>query len=192
MSTSHTGSPATGGAGATRDRDSPPGRSRAQRPRPAAATRRPASGALRFGDPRVMALLGAVVAAFGQLPLGFTNAELRRIVAALLSLTPEEYSASRMTYDLGRLVGHGILQRLAGTHRYRVTPTACAPPPSARSSTTACSIRRSRAAATRRSRRGVPGRGSTPRSARSSSARASRPDGRTSLRCSAADAIGHG
>lgn len=78
--------------------------------------------ALRFGDPRVMALLGAVVAAFGQLPLGFCNAELRRIVAALYSLTPEEYSSSRMTYDLGRLLGHGILERVPGTHRYRVTP----------------------------------------------------------------------
>ncbi len=76
---------------------------------------------LRFGDPRVMALLGAVVAAFGQLPLGFTNAELRRIVAALLAFTPEEYPASRMTYDLGRLVGHGLLERVAGTHRYRLT-----------------------------------------------------------------------
>jgi len=77
---------------------------------------------LRFGDPRVMALFGAVVAAFGRLPLGFTNAELRRIVAALLSLTPEEYPAPRMTYDLGRLVGHGILERLPGTHRYRLSP----------------------------------------------------------------------
>lgn len=77
---------------------------------------------LRLGDPRVMALLGAVVAAFGRLPLGFTNAELRRIVAALQSLTPQEYRASRMTYDLGRLLGHGILERVTGTHRYRVTP----------------------------------------------------------------------
>lgn len=76
---------------------------------------------LRFGDPRVMALLAAVVAAFGQLPLGFTNAELRRIVAPLFSLTPEEYPASRMTYDLGRLVGHGLLERTVGTHRYRLT-----------------------------------------------------------------------
>jgi len=76
---------------------------------------------LRFGDPRVMALLGAVVAAFGRLPLGFSNAELRRIVAALLSLTPEEYPASRMTYDLGRLMGHGLLERIAGSHRYRVS-----------------------------------------------------------------------
>lgn len=78
--------------------------------------------ALRFGDPRVMALLGAVVAAFGQLPLGFSNAELRRIVAALYCLTPEEYHSSRMTYDLGRLLGHGIVERIAGTHRYRITP----------------------------------------------------------------------
>jgi len=27
-----------------------------------------------------------------------------------------------MTYDLGRLVGHGLIQRIAKSHRYRLTP----------------------------------------------------------------------
>ncbi len=76
--------------------------------------------ALRFGDPRVMALLAAVVA-LANLPAGFQNAQLRRSVAALQSLSLEEYSASRMTYDLGRLVGHELIAREAGTHRYRPT-----------------------------------------------------------------------
>jgi hypothetical protein len=76
--------------------------------------------ALRFGDPRVMALLAAVVALV-HLPAGFQNAQLRRSVAALLGRSLEEYSASRMTYDLGRLSGHGLIAREPGTHRYRLT-----------------------------------------------------------------------
>jgi hypothetical protein len=27
-----------------------------------------------------------------------------------------------MTYDLGRLVGHGLIARIARSHRYRLTP----------------------------------------------------------------------
>lgn len=76
--------------------------------------------ALRFGDPRVMALLAAVVA-LANLPAGFQNAQLRRSVAALLSISREEYSASRMTYDLSRLSGHELITREPGTHRYRAT-----------------------------------------------------------------------
>ncbi len=76
--------------------------------------------ALRFGDPRVMALHAALVAIAHQ-AAGFHNAQLRRIVAALLSLPAEEYTRARTTYDLGRLVGHGLIQRLPGTHRYQLT-----------------------------------------------------------------------
>jgi hypothetical protein len=76
---------------------------------------------LRFGDPRVMALLAAVVM-FAHLPAGFSNAQLRRHVAALLSLSLSEYTSARMTYDLGRLLGHGLIQRLPNRHRYRLTP----------------------------------------------------------------------
>lgn len=77
--------------------------------------------ALRLGDPRVMALLAAVVM-FSHLPAGFSNAQLRRHVAALLSLPLGEYTSARMTYDLGRLAGHGLIERIAKSHRYRLTP----------------------------------------------------------------------
>lgn len=76
--------------------------------------------ALRFGDPRVMALFAALVAIAHQ-AAGFSNAQLRRLVAALLSTSLEEYSRARMTYDLGRLLGHGLIQRLPHSHRYRLT-----------------------------------------------------------------------
>jgi hypothetical protein len=75
---------------------------------------------LRLGDPRVMALLAAVVM-FAHLPAGFSNAQLRRHVAALLSIPLGEYTSARMTYDLGRLAGHGLIERLPRSHRYRLT-----------------------------------------------------------------------
>ena len=77
--------------------------------------------ALRFGDPRVMALFAALVALAHQ-AAGFRNAQLRRSVAALLSLSLEEYSRARMTYDLGRLAGHGLIERSGKTRRYQLTP----------------------------------------------------------------------
>jgi len=77
--------------------------------------------ALRLGDPRVMALLAAVVM-LAHLPAGFTNAQLRRHVAALLSIPLSHYSSARMTYDLGRLTGHGLISRITTTHCYRPTP----------------------------------------------------------------------
>ncbi len=76
---------------------------------------------LRFGDPRVIALLAALVQLCYQ-AAGFRHAQLRRSIAALLGCAPEEYSRAQMTYDLGRLVAHGFIEREQGTHRYRLTP----------------------------------------------------------------------
>lgn len=69
-----------------------------------------------------MALLSAVVM-FTHLPAGFFNAQLRRHVAALLSLPLSEYTSARMTYDLGRLSGHGLIERIAKSNRYRLSAT---------------------------------------------------------------------
>jgi hypothetical protein len=77
--------------------------------------------ALRFGDPRVIALFAALVQLAYQ-AAGFRHAQLRRSVAALLGRAPEGYSAAQMTYDLVRLAAHGFIQREQRTHRYRITP----------------------------------------------------------------------
>src|SRR3954451_2981294 len=53
--------------------------------------------ALRFGDPRVMALLGALCIALNA--VGFSNRSLRAQVSRLLGAS---YTASQMSYDLGR------------------------------------------------------------------------------------------
>lgn len=79
------------------------------------------AAALRFGDPRVQALMSALVV-FRLLPVGFSNKDLRTHLAPLLGTDPATMTAGRMTYDLRRLRLHGIIERIDGTHRYQVTP----------------------------------------------------------------------
>ena len=76
------------------------------------------TGALRFGDLRVMALAGALCMVVHAVA-GFSNRSLRALVAGLLGTT---YTASQMTYDLRRLRLHGLIQRLPGTNTYVLTP----------------------------------------------------------------------
>jgi hypothetical protein len=87
---------------------------RLQRPTVEAGQR---TSALRFGDPRVMALFQAITA-FTHLPRGFRNRDLRPQVEALLG---QPYTTAQMTYDLRRLRLKGLIHRLPGTHRYTTT-----------------------------------------------------------------------
>jgi hypothetical protein len=73
--------------------------------------------ALRFADPRVMALLQAI-AGFTHLPRGFRNRDLRPQVEALLG---RPYTHTQMTYDLRRLRLKGVIHRIPTTHRYTAT-----------------------------------------------------------------------
>jgi hypothetical protein len=75
------------------------------------------TGALRFGDPRAMALAGALCAMVHAVS-GFTNKSLRSLVAGLLG---GDYTSAQMTYDLRRLRLHGLITRLPGTHTYITT-----------------------------------------------------------------------
>lgn len=75
------------------------------------------SPALRFGDPRVMALLGALCITLNA--LGFTNRSLRAQVSHLLGVT---YSVNQASYDLARLRTNGLIQRRPGTNTYDLTP----------------------------------------------------------------------
>lgn len=78
------------------------------------------AAALRFGDPRVLALLSALVL-FRFLPRGFSNSDLRESIASLLGLLPDQFTQGKMTYDLRRLRLHGLIARIPSSHRYRVT-----------------------------------------------------------------------
>jgi len=75
------------------------------------------SPALRFGDPRVMALLGALCV--GLNALGFTNRSLRAQVSHLLGVA---YTVNQASYDLARLRLNGLIQRRPHTNTYDLTP----------------------------------------------------------------------
>ena len=77
--------------------------------------------ALKFGQPRVMALLVALTF-FQHLINGFHNRDLRELVVDLLGLKPEQYTAAQMSYDLRRLRLKGLIFRPPKSNRYFVTP----------------------------------------------------------------------
>ena len=72
---------------------------------------------LRFGEQRVMAVLGALVG-FGFLMAGFANRQLVERVGALLQAP---YGCRPATYDLRRLKRKGLIEKLPQAHRYRLT-----------------------------------------------------------------------
>ena len=78
-----------------------------------------ASG-LRFADVAVQALLSALLV-FRLLPRGFSNRNLRDHWAPLLGKAPDDMTSGQMTYHLRRLRLHSLIERIPGTHRYRVT-----------------------------------------------------------------------
>jgi hypothetical protein len=78
------------------------------------------AAALRFADPRVQALMQALLL-FVLLPHGFCNRELREHLAPLLGCDPGQWRPGKMTYDLRRLRLHGLVERIPKTHRYRIT-----------------------------------------------------------------------
>ena len=77
---------------------------------------------LRLGDRRVHALLQALLV-FRLLPHGFRNPDLRGLLARLLGRQPDDIKAGQVTYDLRRLRAHGLINRVPGSHRYRVSDT---------------------------------------------------------------------
>ncbi|MFZ0046563.1 MAG: hypothetical protein WAL16_12045 [Streptosporangiaceae bacterium] len=74
--------------------------------------------ALRFADPRLMALPGAL----SQMLLpatGITNESLRALMTGLLHAP---YTPGQMTYDLRRLRLAGLIRRIEHANRYVLTP----------------------------------------------------------------------
>ena len=74
--------------------------------------------ALRFGDPRVMALTGALSLTLFS-TCGITNKSLRALTARLLGTG---YSPGQMTYDLRRLRLNDLIRRIEHTNTYVLTP----------------------------------------------------------------------
>lgn len=78
------------------------------------------ASALRFGDHRVMALLGAL-ANFGLIPGGLSNKTLRQYIPDLLGVPTSAYSGAQMSYDLRRLRLKGLIVRVPKTQQYVLT-----------------------------------------------------------------------
>jgi hypothetical protein len=74
--------------------------------------------ALRFGDPRVTALMAAIVG-FCHLVAGFDNKTLTALMGNLLDTG---YTNRQATYDLRRLRRKQLIQRLPHSNRYQLTP----------------------------------------------------------------------
>lgn len=75
--------------------------------------------ALRFGDPRVQALAGALAHTVSA-ATGITNRSLRAQMPALLG--EPDYTPAQASYDLTRLRLKGLITRLPGRNVYRITP----------------------------------------------------------------------
>jgi hypothetical protein len=73
--------------------------------------------ALRFGDPRVQALAGALCVTLHAVP-GITNKSLRALMTGLLG---EPYSMNRASYDLTRLRRNELITRVDGRNLYQLT-----------------------------------------------------------------------
>ena len=74
--------------------------------------------ALRFGDPRVQALAGALCTTMLAVT-GITNKSLRALMTGLLDGT--DYTTNQASYDLARLRVNGLITRIPGKNRYRLT-----------------------------------------------------------------------
>ena len=73
---------------------------------------------LRFGDPRVMAVLSTIVG-FCHTMVGFTNHQLVEGVDALLD--DVSYASRQATYDLRRLIRKEVITPIPHTQRYQLT-----------------------------------------------------------------------
>ncbi len=74
---------------------------------------------LRFGEPRVTAILASLVG-FCHFFTGFSNNDLVQSVSQLMT---SAYSSRQATYDLRRLRRKGLIEKVARSHRYRLTAT---------------------------------------------------------------------
>jgi len=76
--------------------------------------------AFRFAEPRTQAVLSAL-ALFHLHVHSFTNRDLKELLAPLWGQRPDQITPGTMSYELRRLRLRGLIERIPGTHRYRVT-----------------------------------------------------------------------
>jgi len=80
---------------------------------------------LRIESGRIARLLGLLMrGAPGNLQ-GWRSRELHQTALRDFELTVRQYSLNQLRYDLRKLKAHGILVRIKGSHRYRLTTEGC-------------------------------------------------------------------
>jgi hypothetical protein len=76
-------------------------------------------------NPRLILVLAAVLQ-FAHVIKGFRNREIREYVHRRFGLSPDDYSAAQVHYDLLKLRAKGLIRKLEGTTCYVLTPKGMA------------------------------------------------------------------
>ena len=76
---------------------------------------------IQLHNPRLYWVLAAVLQ-YSHVITGFRNRELRTYLQRRFGLSPDEYTAAQLRYDLLKLRGKGWIRKLKGTARYVLTP----------------------------------------------------------------------
>jgi hypothetical protein len=80
---------------------------------------------LHLHNPRLYLLLAAVLQ-FSHVIDGFTTAELRTYLRNRFGLSPDDYTAAQIRYDLLKLRTKGLVRKLSRHNRYVLTPKGIA------------------------------------------------------------------
>lgn len=75
---------------------------------------------IRVQDPRMIRLLEVLLHASVGLG-GWSTRQLREEIQQRFDLSAERYGLNSLRYDLRKLKGHGLLERVEGHHRWRLT-----------------------------------------------------------------------
>jgi hypothetical protein len=76
---------------------------------------------LKLHDPRLYQGLAAVLQ-FAHVITGFRTRELRTYIQSRFGLSPDDYTAAQLRYDLLKLRAKGLIRKLDGMTRYVITP----------------------------------------------------------------------
>jgi len=76
---------------------------------------------LKLHDPRLYRGLAAVLQ-FAHVITGFRRRELRNYIQSRFGLSPDDYTAAQLRYDLMKLRAKGLIRKLDGMTRYVITP----------------------------------------------------------------------
>ena len=75
---------------------------------------------IKIHDTRMIRLMQVLLHA-GPTITGWRIAQIHPRVLATFGLAPDSYTLTQLRYDLRKLQGHGLLQRVGRTYRYRLT-----------------------------------------------------------------------